>query len=120
MKGFNFDTYTAVNEPMPDYAPGSAQRVKLEETLQGYEGKVKDCPIVIGDEEIRTKDVRYHVSVSMSLTFCHIITNLFSNCYLNLKPRAVCTCLSKNLSMYNIMYALFGYYKRDSRVEIHL
>lgn len=53
--------YTAVNEPMFDYAPGSQEKKDLEATLEKYSG-VTDCPIVIGDEEIRTDDVRYQVS----------------------------------------------------------
>lgn len=58
---FDFDTYTAVNEPMPDYAPGSKERQLLEDTLKKYEGKVEDIPIVVGDKEIRTDQVKYQV-----------------------------------------------------------
>ena len=61
---FDFDTYTAVNEPMPEYAPGSKERQLLEDTLKKYEGKVEDIPIVVGDKEIRTDQVKYQVCVS--------------------------------------------------------
>lgn len=49
---------------MPSYAPGTKERELLEDKLKSYEGKVRDIPIVIGDEEIRTKDVRTQVCVS--------------------------------------------------------
>ena len=55
--------YTAVNEPMSDYAPGSQERKDLEAAIKKYDDPV-DVPIVIGDEEIRTSDVRKQVAVS--------------------------------------------------------
>ena len=61
---FDFDTYTAVNEPMPDYAPGSKERQLLEDTLKKYEGKIEDIPIIVGGKEIRTDQVKYQVCVS--------------------------------------------------------
>ncbi|XP_059177209.1 delta-1-pyrroline-5-carboxylate dehydrogenase, mitochondrial-like [Physella acuta] len=54
----NMAAYTAVNEPMLDFGPGSQERKDLENTLKKYIGQTIDVPIVIGDEEIRTKDVR--------------------------------------------------------------
>ncbi|XP_005104427.1 delta-1-pyrroline-5-carboxylate dehydrogenase, mitochondrial [Aplysia californica] len=54
-------SYTAVNEPMLDFAPGSQERKDLAEALKKYEG-VTDVPIVIGDEEIRTQEVRKQVA----------------------------------------------------------
>lgn len=54
--------YTAVNEPMLDFAPGSQERKDLEKTLQKYMGQTIDVPIVIGDEEIRTEQVRKQVA----------------------------------------------------------
>ena len=60
-------SYTAVNEPMYDYAPGSQERKDLEAALKKYEN-VTDCPIVIGDEEIRTEDMRKQVAVSCTST----------------------------------------------------
>ena len=62
---FDFETYTAKNEPMPDYAPGTKERQLLEERLKKYEGKVEDIPIVIGDKKIRTDQVKYQVCVSI-------------------------------------------------------
>ena len=48
---------------MPSYAPGSKERDIIDDVVAEYEGKVKDVPIVIGDEEIFTKDVKYQVCV---------------------------------------------------------
>ena len=49
--------YKAVNEPVYSYDKGSKERIELEETLKAYDCKVHNVPIVIGDEEICTKDV---------------------------------------------------------------
>ena len=57
-------SYTAVNEPMFDYAPGSQERKDLEAALKKYEN-VTDVPIVIGDEEIRVGKPRQQVAVSI-------------------------------------------------------
>jgi len=46
---------------MFDFGPGSQERKDLDAALEKYSG-VTDCPIMIGDEEIRTSDVRYQVS----------------------------------------------------------
>ncbi|KAJ8320722.1 hypothetical protein KUTeg_002309 [Tegillarca granosa] len=54
-------TYVAVNEPMYDYAAGSKERQELDAAIDKYSNKLEDIPIVIGGEEIRTKDVRYQV-----------------------------------------------------------
>jgi len=62
-EAFNFETFVASNEPMPSYAPGSKERDIIDDVVAEYEGKVKDVPIVIGDEEIFTKDVKYQVCV---------------------------------------------------------
>ncbi|XP_052821366.1 delta-1-pyrroline-5-carboxylate dehydrogenase, mitochondrial-like isoform X2 [Mya arenaria] len=57
----DFENFTAVNEPMPSYAPGTEEREQLDKTVAGYEGLVKDVPIMIGDEEIRSGQPRYQV-----------------------------------------------------------
>lgn len=46
---------------MPSYGPDSPERKQLYEALNKYKDKTTDIPIVIGDEEFRTKDVRYQV-----------------------------------------------------------
>lgn len=56
-------SYVAHNEPMYDFAPGSQERKDLAEAMKKYDGNVVDIPIVIGEEEIRTKDVRRQVAV---------------------------------------------------------
>lgn len=47
------------------YLPGSKERKELERALQETASKVEDVPIVIGDEEIRTKHVKHQVMVSI-------------------------------------------------------
>ncbi|KAJ1522580.1 hypothetical protein ONE63_001765 [Megalurothrips usitatus] len=49
------------NEPILGYLPGSKERKDLEKALQETASKVEDVPIVIGEEEIRTKNVQYQV-----------------------------------------------------------
>jgi len=47
------------NEPMLSYLPGSSELQQLEAALERHGARVADIPIVIGDEEIRTDQVRY-------------------------------------------------------------
>lgn len=51
------------NEPILGYLKGSKERAELEKALQATAAKQEDVPIVIGDEEIRTNDVRYQVNI---------------------------------------------------------
>ena len=44
----------AVNEPILNYAPGSAERADLQKALADARAKVKDVPMYIGGKEIRT------------------------------------------------------------------
>jgi 1-pyrroline-5-carboxylate dehydrogenase len=44
------------NEPVHDYAPGSAERAELKAKLDELQSERIDLPIVIGGEEIRTGD----------------------------------------------------------------
>jgi 1-pyrroline-5-carboxylate dehydrogenase len=62
--------YKAVNEPIFDYKQGSEERAKLTQRLQGMltfnkvgdkREALHDIPIVIGDKEIRTNNVRYQL-----------------------------------------------------------
>ena len=53
-----------MNEPICGYESGTPQRVALEAKLKELGSKLHDIPIVIGDEEVRTKDVRYQLKVS--------------------------------------------------------
>lgn len=53
--------YVAVNEPILKYEEGSDEKKALVQTLEKYKGKTEDIPIVIGDEEIRTKEVKFQV-----------------------------------------------------------
>lgn len=65
------------NEPILGYRKGSNERKELEKELEKARNEVKDVPIMIAGEEIRTKDVRYQVS-QLSLLFFTI--DLFSLC----------------------------------------
>jgi len=46
--------YTARNEPLLTYAPGSAERASLERVLEGMAAERVDLPMVIGGREVRT------------------------------------------------------------------
>lgn len=61
IQNYDFESFVAANEPMPSYGPDSTERKQLYEALNKYKDKTTDIPIVIGDEEFRTKDVRYQV-----------------------------------------------------------
>jgi len=45
-----------INEPVFDYAPGSAEKKELKTVLERMAGEVVDIPLLIGGEEIRTGD----------------------------------------------------------------
>ncbi len=45
------------NEPVRDYAPGSAGRAELKARLAAMEHECPDVPLVIGGKEVRTGDV---------------------------------------------------------------
>ena len=64
--------YQAVNEPIYGYEAGSTERTELEAKLKEYNSKVHEVPIIIGDEEIRTKDVKTQVRVSYPLSI-HVL-----------------------------------------------
>jgi 1-pyrroline-5-carboxylate dehydrogenase len=49
-----FKIPTPVNEPVYDYAPGSAERAQLKAALEEIAGKQIDIPLIIGGREIRT------------------------------------------------------------------
>ncbi len=44
------------NEPICDYAPGSAQRERLQQELNRQAGETIEIPLVIGGQEVRTGD----------------------------------------------------------------
>jgi len=55
------EAYHAVNDPVLGYLPNSPELASLEAKLKELGSKVHDVPIMVGDEEIRTKDVRYQL-----------------------------------------------------------
>src|SRR6218665_801671 len=80
--------YHAVNERIYGFEPGTEQRLALDAKLKEYNSKVFDVPIVIGDQEIRTKTVRYQVKVCCKiiiyvtwLLFVIASKNLLDNFY---------------------------------------
>ena len=48
---------------MYNYEDGSTEKKALEQALAKYSSQTVDIPIVIGDEKIKTKDVKFQVSV---------------------------------------------------------
>ncbi len=50
----NFNYPMPVNEPVLNYAPGSAEKKKLKDTLAELKSKKIDVPMYIGSEEIKT------------------------------------------------------------------
>lgn len=59
---FNLSDFNVENEPILGYRKGSKERQELELALDKAKNEVKDIPIMIAGEEIRTKDERYQVS----------------------------------------------------------
>jgi 1-pyrroline-5-carboxylate dehydrogenase len=57
MNGF-FKVPVPVNEPILNYAPGSAERIDLKAALASARGKQIDIPMYIGGEEVRTSKTR--------------------------------------------------------------
>lgn len=49
------------NEPVLAYLKGSRERIELEKALAETAAQTHDVPIVIGDQEFRTKEVKYQV-----------------------------------------------------------
>lgn len=56
MKLGSFSYPVPVNEPVKSYAPGSAEKAELKAKLKELKGEVRDIPMVIGGEEIRTSN----------------------------------------------------------------
>ncbi|CAD7094184.1 unnamed protein product [Hermetia illucens] len=56
-----FNEFELYNEPLLSYKKGSKERQEIESNLKKTSSKVEDIPIVIGDQEFRTNDVRYQV-----------------------------------------------------------
>lgn len=53
LKGF-FNVPKPVNEPVKSYAPGSPERIELQQTLKEFRSHLEDVPMYIGSEEVRT------------------------------------------------------------------
>lgn len=46
----------AINEPVKSYAPGSAERAELKNTLNRMRAEVRDIPMFIGNKEVRNEN----------------------------------------------------------------
>lgn len=57
LKGF-FTVPEPTNEPVKNYAPGSAERTSLQEAIRSARSQVADIPMYIGSEEIRTENTQ--------------------------------------------------------------
>lgn len=57
LKGF-FNVPVPVNEPVKSYAAGSPERAELQKTIREFRGQVKDIPMYIGSEEVRTGNTK--------------------------------------------------------------
>ena len=57
------------NEPVLEFKSGSSERAAVEKALKEIQCKTEDVPIVIGNEEVWTKDVKYQVCVSKFCKF---------------------------------------------------
>ncbi len=55
IKGF-FNLPKAVNEPVKNYAPGSAERIELKAKLQEMQSEKRDIPMFIGGKEVFTEE----------------------------------------------------------------
>lgn len=53
--------FSVENEPILGYMPGSPERAELEAALRKHESQMADVPIMIGDKEYRTDEVRHQV-----------------------------------------------------------
>lgn len=61
--------FPITNEPVLTYLKGSKERKELEAALEKTAATTHDVPIVIGEKEYKTDDVRYQVS-SKWYEFC--------------------------------------------------
>lgn len=53
--------FPAKNEPVLQYLKGSKERKEIEAAAKKIAGTVEDVPIVIGDKDYKSSDVRYQV-----------------------------------------------------------
>lgn len=58
------------NEPVLEYLKGSKERQELESALKKTASTTEEVPIVIGDKEFKSADVRYQVGGFCQLSFC--------------------------------------------------
>jgi 1-pyrroline-5-carboxylate dehydrogenase len=54
--------YEARNEPVREYAPGSAERASLQAALAAMAGERRDLPLVIGGKAVRTGHLQASIS----------------------------------------------------------
>lgn len=57
------------NEPVLTYEKGSKERAELEKVLDKMAGECEEVPLVIGEEEIKTKLCKHQVMVCSTIPF---------------------------------------------------
>ena len=67
------DGYRAVNEPIYEYLKHSEERRELTEKIAEMSSQQHVVPIVIGDREMHTDDVKKQVMVSGTLAFLDVL-----------------------------------------------
>jgi len=58
MSNAKFQVPPPANEPVMDYAPGSAERAALQSTIEHQSSDQADIPLIIGGQEVRTGDTK--------------------------------------------------------------
>ncbi|KAK9874332.1 hypothetical protein WA026_002682 [Henosepilachna vigintioctopunctata] len=53
--------FPQANEPILGYLKNSSERKELEEAIKNISSHVEEVPLVIGDKEYKTDNVRYQV-----------------------------------------------------------
>ena len=53
-----FNVPVPINEPVKGYAPGSKEKLELQQELKRLRGLELDIPMHIGGEQVRTGDLR--------------------------------------------------------------
>ena len=59
-------TFKAENEPMLEYLKDSAERKRVQASLTRLQSQMTEIPIIVGDQEKRTRDFRFQVKVGIA------------------------------------------------------
>lgn len=64
------------NEPVLGYLKNSPERKQLEDAIKQLSSQVEEVPLVIGDKEYKTDDVRYQV-ILHKITYLHTLFQFY-------------------------------------------